>query len=120
MNPFQQHAENMKAYEQILAEPLTANDQVNSVDYRGRNIVATVGPFMEQQVLKADGGGFQRVLMAEVIIQKTAVPAATDFKTGQWITVNQLGGTSRKCRVDSVQDTYTEFRVNVIDASQGA
>lgn len=128
MNPFQAHAENMAAYEEVLAEPVpgvtspapsiegevfTANGAVASDVYP-----ATVGHFILEQVLVP--GGFSPRLMGQAIVRKAVLPAGAFFKTGRKFTVCQVGGSVRRCQVESIEDTFTEWRLNLWDQSQGA
>lgn len=125
-NPFQEHADNMEAYEEILAEPINgvvgnfiectlfnANGAVPSAQY-----VATVGQFIVRQVLGA--GGFSPRLMGQAIVRKTVLPAGTYFKTGQKLKVTQVGGSIRQCQVEDIEDTFTEWRLNLWDVNQAA
>jgi len=79
---------------------------------------ATIGQFVVQQVLK--DGGFSPRLMGQAILRKSILPAGTYFKTGQKITATQAGGSVRSCQVDSIEDTFTEWRLNLWDVNEKA
>lgn len=125
-NPFQEHADNMEAYEEFLSDPINGktgntiecglfnkNGRVASAVYP-----ATVGRFVVQQILGA--GGFSPRLMGQAIVRKSVLPDGTYFKTGQQLTVSQVGGSVRGCQVEDIEDTFTEWRLNLWDKNQGA
>lgn len=125
-NPFEEHAQNMKAYEYMLAVPIdtvvgnfiecalfTAAGPVASKQY-----VATIGQFVLRQVLVA--GGFSPRLMGQAIIRKSTLPAKTYFKTGQELKATQVGGSIHQCQIESIEDTFTEWRLNLWSKNQSA
>jgi hypothetical protein len=118
MNPFEEHADNMVDYQVELAEPI--NGFIGDfVVYAGAQIVAVVGHFVVHQVLVA--GGFSPRLIGQAIIQKSALAgSAVNFATGQKLTVKQVGGSIRQCQIESIEDTFTEWRLNLWDKNESA
>ena len=117
MNPFQEHAENMEAYEVMMAEPIEGKSG-GSVQYLGKDIPATVGRFIVRQVFV--GAGFSPRLMGQAIVRKAVVPENIVFYTGQQLTVTQVGGSIRECMIDDIEDTFTEWRLNLWDKNEAA
>ena len=102
MNPFEEHAQNMLAYEGLLAEPIngvTGNTITTGLFISGGARVATavypatVGHFMVRQVLGV--GGFSPRLIGQAIVRKEALPAGAYFTSGQIMDVAQVGGSVR-------------------------
>jgi hypothetical protein len=117
MNPFSEHAANMEDYEKTLDEPV--NNQVGDwIVYGGSRFKAVVSHFVQRQVLVA--GGFSPRLTAQAIVQKKNVPSTLVFKTGQSITAYQVGGSIHRCQIESAEDTFLEWRINLWDLGQGA
>ena len=127
MNPFQEHANNMAAYETELAEPI--NGVVgNSIQYplavtgvpspSTTTYPATVGHFMIKQVLMA--GGLSPRLVGQAIVRKSVLKPGVVFKTGQRLLAAQVGGSNRLCQIEEIEDTFTEYRLNLWDISQSA
>ena len=127
MNPFEQHADNMRSYEELLAIPI-GDKPAPSVQYPldagGRvtagtkTYAATVGQFVIRQVLS--NGGFSPRLMGQAIIRKSLLPDGTAFHTGHKLIATQAGGSVRVCQIDDIEDTFTEWRLNLWDVNQGA
>ena len=128
MNPFAEHADNMDSYEQECSEPIHGVSTSPSVQYpvdgsgnptaTTKTYVATVGQFMVQQILGS--GGFSPQLRGQAIIRKILLPAGTVFHTGQMIVATQVGGSVRVCQIQDIEDTFTEWRLNLWDQNQGA
>ena len=117
MNPFQEHSLNMQDYEITLADPVN-NVVGDYIVYGGSKFTAVVSRFEQRQVLVA--GGFTPRFLAQVIVQKKNVPTTTVFKTGQAVTAYQVGGGIHKCQVESVEDTFLEWRINLWDIGERA
>ena len=125
-NPFSEHAQNMEEYENMLSAPIAGGvgNFVTCALFTAAGAVAekqypaTVGQFTVQGVLK--DGGFSPRLMGQVIIRKSILPAGTYFKTGQKITATQAGGSVRACQVETIEDTFTEWRLNLWDVNEKA
>jgi hypothetical protein len=130
VNPFDEHAANMAGLEAIYAQPtangatgnyiLAALTLANGQTVATAQYPATVGHFVVQQVLTSGGGGFTPRLMGQVVVRKNVLPATAQFHTGDQLTVAQVGGSVRKCQVENVEDTFTEWRLNLWDTSQFA
>jgi len=128
MNPFEEHAGNMALYEQECAEPVTDVSTSPSVQYpldvsgnpttKTAAYAATVGQFTIQQILTQTG--FSPKLMGQAIIRKSLLPSGTKFATGQKLIATQVGGSVRVCQIESIEDTFTEWRLNLWDTNQGA
>ena len=128
MNPFEEHANNMALYEQECAEPVTGISTTPSVQYpvdgggqptsATATYAATIGHFMVEQILTQNG--FSPKLMGQAIIRKSLLPVGTSFATGQKLIATQVGGSVRSCQIDSIEDTFTEWRLNLWDNNQGA
>ena len=111
----------MADYQSILAPPVTSPTSQatpNTVTYSGTAYPAIVGDFSLSPVLGP--GGFSPHLVAEAIIQKSALPNTVNFRKGESVLVNQVGGSSRACRISAVQDVFTEYRLTLIDANESA
>ena len=127
MNPLQQHADSMAAYEAMLAEPI-AGSPAPSIQYpldnsglpteATKTYPATVGHFIVRQVLT--NGGFSPRLMGQAIVRKAGLPPGTVFHTGQLLIVTQAGGSVRTCQIEDIEDTFTEWRLNLWDKNEGA
>ncbi len=118
-NPFSAHDDNQKAYEAMMSEPVSPADGGGGgwIKYAGSDeIVATVGPFMVQDVL--EGGGFVRKMMAQVIVRKAVLPEGMSFFSSNPITVKEIGGTVRACKIHTTQDVFTEWRLDVFALNQ--
>ena len=127
MNPFQEHAANMEAYESELSEPIngtTGNTISFPLDLNGNAIdstneyPATIGEFVVKQVLIE--GGFSPRLMGQAIVRKSVLPPGAAFLSGQLLIAKQIGGSVRTCMVQEVEDVFTEWRLNLWDQNQGA
>lgn len=116
MNPFAAHSQNMKAYEQMLAEPVNGQEG-NYVLVGGARYTAVVGQFVVTQVFV--NGGFSPMLAGEAIIQKDILPEGFAFRKRDRITAVQVGGESHDCIVDAAHGDYAEWRLQLWDASEG-
>lgn len=127
MNPFAEHNLNQQAYEQMLSEPVN-NAAGNFISYpldgTGRPTAttaqypATVSTFADRDVFGP--AGFVRRLVADVIVRKEVLPNGTRFRMGQLLQATAVGGASRVCEVQDVEDTYTEWRLTLWDRNQNA
>ena len=126
INPLAEQDANMAEYENLLAEAMddVAGNFINcAVWVSGGSVAAaqypaTVGHFVVRQILGP--GGFSPRLMGQAIVRKANLPDGAFFKTGDKLTVTQAGGSVRACQVEDIEDTYTEWRINLWDVNQGA
>ena len=118
-NPFDVHSQLMAQYQEMLAPQVNGMDG-NYVIYAGNQYPAVVSHFQVQQMLAPNGGGFTPMLMGQAIIQKNILPAGINFRSGQFITAAQVGGSVRQCQIESVDDEFGEYRLNLWDKSQKA
>lgn len=127
MNPFQEHDANQLEYEAELAQPINGvvgNTIQFPLDNKGNVIPttatmpATISHFVMKDLLV--DGGISPQLVGQAIIRKAVVPANTHFRRGFLVIANQVGGSSRGCVISDVEDTFTEWRLNLWDKSERA
>jgi hypothetical protein len=118
MNPFQAHAENMKAYEEMCAEPVNPEVQENTITIQSGTYTAIVGAFLRRDIFI--NGGVSPHLIGEVIVQKSVLPTGTKFSFGQKITAVPIGGPAHQCQVYGQDNTFTEWRLQLFDVNEGA
>ena len=118
-NPFEVHNHFQALYEKRLAVPIDGRAG-NFITYLNEQYPATISPFRVMQRLKPDGGGFQSFLTGQAIVRKEVLPAGTVFKSGYRLSATQVNGSTRDCQVDSVEDTMTEWRLNLWDVNYKA
>ncbi|MDE2019955.1 MAG: hypothetical protein KGJ13_06455 [Patescibacteria group bacterium] len=119
MNPFDAHAQLMGQYQTILAEPANGGQQGDVIVYAGAKITAVISDFKIDDLVRLAGGVSPR-MTGQAIVQKSAVPRTVQFKVGQNLTVTQVGGSVRNCQIESLDDVFTEFRLNLWDMAQNA
>lgn len=129
-NPFEEHSNHMADYEGMLADPVTGVTSAagcsitcalfiaGAASVASATYPAIVGHFIVRQALKA--GGFSPQLMGQAIVRKNALPAGATFRSGQKLTVAQVGGSIRQCQVEDIEDTFTEWRLNLWDTNEKA
>ena len=106
----------MKVYEQQCSEPVN-NADGNYIIYQEQRYTAVVGKFILTPLFVK--GGFSPMLSAEVIIQKDITKDLT-FKVGHTLTAVGVGGESHNCQIHAIDGVFTEWRLQVVDQSQGA
>ena len=112
MNPYDAHAQSLS---QLQAEV------TGSVLYGSTTpIPANVGIFDQQQVLDPKGGGMKVFTLATVIINKADLPPNTVLKTYQPITVAGYASPARSCKIFSISDMFTAWKLTVWDINQNA
>lgn len=116
-SPFEAHDRNEALWDATMAETVNGKPGA-SVVFGGKTYPASVGPFFIKQIFQ--GGGFSPRLTGQAIVRKANLPALPAKFVGQQMLVNQPGGSSRTCQISDVEDTYTEWRINLWDVSQGA
>ena len=81
-------------------------------------IPANIGIFDQQQVMDPKGGGLKVFTLATVIVNKADLPANTVLKTYQPITVAGYNSALRPCKIFSISDMFTAWKLTVWDINQ--
>ncbi len=118
MNPFAEHAANMRDYEEFCSEPVSGEPGENTVTVGGGTFTAIVGQFIRADIFI--NGGISPHLVGEVIVQKSALPPGTVFSLGQEAIARPIGGGCHQCLVYGVHYTFTEWRLQLYDRNEGA